>query len=264
MKKIYSTILFSFFVLAVSAQSGLSLQYSLGLPEGDMNKNINAVHSFNAGYQYTFPWLKDRIMLGGELGIGAYANTSKMQDLRFPDGTGTTTMVHYNSNVFNSALFTKVKLFEDTRLNPYLSFKGGYSLFFSNITVDDPEDPDDCAVLEHKNLMQDHSFYVAYGGGVLIDLASYKRKHARGLSYVDISINKTRGNNLDYINTKHLQSHNHSDPNNPPPIGDGKSEPLNIRFINLNSQVVHEHQVAEVYNSPLRLLDIRIGVVFGF
>jgi len=41
-----------------------------------------------------------------------------------------------------------------------------------------------------------------------------------------------------------------------------KSVPLNIRFVNVSTQAIHEHQLAEVYNSPLRLLEIKAGVVW--
>ena len=73
-------------------------------------------------------------------------------------------------------------------------------------------------------------------------------------------MNKIKGGSLDYINTKHLSSHVHTDPNNPAP-SDGKSEPLNIRFLNVSTQTIHEHQVAEVYNSPVQMLDIKIGLL---
>ena len=76
-----------------------------------------------------------------------------------------------------------------------------------------------------------------------------------------MSVNQVTGYNLDYINTKNIQDHVHVDPNAPQPLP-GKGEPLNVRFVNVNTQAIHEHQVAEVYNSPLRMLDIKLGVIF--
>ena len=78
---------------------------------------------------------------------------------------------------------------------------------------------------------------------------------------IDISVNKIKGGKLNYINTRNIQSAMHTDPNNPVPT-DGKGQPLNIQFININTQTIHEHQVAELYNSPLRMIDIRIGMLF--
>jgi len=79
---------------------------------------------------------------------------------------------------------------------------------------------------------------------------------------IDIGINKIKGGRLNYINTKDLESHVHTDPNNPTLTTPGKGEPLNIQFINITTRTIHEHQVAELYNSPLRMLDIRIGMLF--
>ena len=60
---------------------------------------------------------------------------------------------------------------------------------------------------------------------------------------------------MDYINTKKLV-----DANNPPTGTDGK--PLNVRFINATTQQIHEHQVAEVYTTPLRMLEFKVSAVF--
>ena len=72
---------------------------------------------------------------------------------------------------------------------------------------------------------------------------------------MDLSVNNIQGGNLNYINTKRLV-----DANNPPVNSDGK--PLNITFINASTQQLHEHQVAEVYTSPLRMMEIKISATF--
>ena len=261
MKKIYTVFSITFICLSGTAQLKLAPAYSMSVPQGEMNENIGLLHSINLGGHYAIPGTSERLIVGAETGIGMYATVSKQQDLRFPDGSGINTMVTYSSNVFNGSLFTRVNVLKDKLWSPYATFKGGYSQFFSNVTVEDPDDPSECRALERKNIIKDHTFFVAYGGGVHIDIKAFSRKEDEGKCMIDISINKIRGGNLDYINTKNIQSHVHNDPNNPPPPSTGKSEPVNIQFININTQTIHEHQVAELYNSPLRMLDIRIGVL---
>ena len=45
------------------------------------------------------------------------------------------------------------------------------------------------------------------------------------------------------------------------PLGTN-GKPLNVKFINATTQQIHEHQVAEVYNSPLRMLEFKMNAVF--
>lgn len=249
--------------LPASAQFELGGAYSLSVPQQEMAKNIQPLHSLNSTLLYRLPGKMSRVSFGAELGIGIYAMVSKDQDLRFPDGSGINTTFLYTSNVFQANLLSRVNLFEKAKLNPYINGKGGYANFFSNVTVEDPDDPSACRPVERKTLISDNSFYLAYGGGVELDLSLFSRKQKPGVAIIDISINSVRGGKLDYINTKNIQEHIHTDPNNPAPAPTPvKSTPLNLRFINLSTQTVHEHQVAEVYNSPLRMLDIRIGVRF--
>ena len=89
-----------------------------------------------------------------------------------------------------------------------------------------------------------------------IDLSKFSHKSRPGRHQIDITVNKISGGNVDYINTKHLEA----EPTQTTPSD--KSHPLNIQFINVNTQTIHEHQVAELYNSPLRMMDIKIGMIF--
>jgi len=37
---------------------------------------------------------------------------------------------------------------------------------------------------------------------------------------------------------------------------------LNVQFINASTQSIHEHKVAQVYTSPLKMLEFRAGITF--
>ena len=69
---------------------------------------------------------------------------------------------------------------------------------------------------------------------------------------VDLSANIIRGGTMEYINTKHLMdAQSMSDP---------EGKPLEVKFINVNTQSMHEHTVAQVYTSSLRMLEFRAGI----
>lgn len=246
--------------LTANSQFKFGSSYSLSIPQGEMADNIRPVHSLNISLLYPLKEICDRFAVGAELGIGNYAYVTKEQDLRFPDGSGIKTDVIYTSNVFNAAFFMRGNLLKKGKAIPYVNAKAGISNFFSNVIVEDPEDPSSCEALERKNIIKDNTFFMAYGGGLQLDLNLFAKKTTPGKYLIDIGVNKIRGGNLNYINTKNIQSHVHIDPNNPQPPA--KGEPLNIQFINITTQTIHEHQVAELYNSPLRMIDIKVGMLF--
>ena len=74
--------------------------------------------------------------------------------------------------------------------------------------------------------------------------------------YMDFRVQNIRGGDLNYINTKKL-----IDASAPPTPGeDGKA--VSVKFINATTNEIHEHQVAEVYSTPLRMLEFRLSCVF--
>ena len=258
MKSFYLLALLSVTATAGFGQSAAGFSYSLGLPACQMKENIKPVHSINATLLSKFK-SNSKFSWGIEAGFGQYANFTKEQDIRFPDGSGVNTDVTYSSNVASGGFITRYNFFKQARVNPYLSGKVGVANFFSKVFVHDPEDDDDCKPLDKKTPINDVSFYGGVGAGMMIDVSSKKCK--RGSSWIDISVNQLYGTKLDYINVKDIKDHVHNDPNNPV-LPTDKSTPLNIRFVNVATQTIHEHQLAEVYNSPLSLLEIRVGVIF--
>jgi len=254
MKYIYS-FLFVLFCFSASAQYHLSVGYSAGVPRGKMADNIRPLHSITSSILYQLPGAFSRIQAGIDLGWGTYANTRKEQTFNFGNGTSTRTWVNYSSNVLQANLAAKIFVLEKKRFMPYISGKAGYTSFYSNIFIEDPHDPDGCTALDQRNLIKDGTITAGYGGGLQLDWSLFKPANAKGRNYIDISVNTTRGSSIDYINTKKL-----IDAGNPPVASDGK--PLNVQFINATTQQIHEHQVAEVYTTPLRILEFKISAVF--
>jgi|SRR5688572_23207588 len=259
MKAFYFFAAFIAMGICASAQIKGGFSYSLSLPQHEMKQNINPVHSMNINFMSHVKKLP-KLSWGIEAGFGQYASFTKDQEVRFPDGSGITTQVSYSSSAVNAGIVTRYNLFKETKVNPYVTGKLGYASFFSKVFVADPEHDDDCKPLEKKTPISDHSFFASYGAGLQIDISNKKKpKNA----WLDISINQVHGSKLDYINMKDIKENIQTDPNNPVPASD-KSVPLNIRFVNVSTQTIHEHQMAEVYNSSLRLFEMKIGVIWRF
>jgi hypothetical protein len=240
-------------VAAAQAEGGFS--YSMSLPRQEMKQNIRPVHSMNGIFTSHFKKLT-KLSWGIEAGFGQYASFTKDQDIRFPDGTGINTKVSYSSSVATAGILIRYSFFKEAKVNPYLTGKLGYASFFSKVIVADPEDDDDCKPLDKKTPIHDHSFFAAYGAGLQIDVSSKKKPNN---AWLDISVSQLHGTQLSYVNVKDIKNHINNDPANPTPATD-KSVPLSISFVNVATQTIHQHQLAQVYTSPLRLLEMKIGV----
>lgn len=259
MKAFYFFTAFIATGICASAQIKGGFSYSLSLPQHEMTQNINPVHSMNINFMSHVKKLP-KLSLGIEAGFGQYASFTKDQEVRFPDGSGITTQVSYSSNTVTAGIVTRYELFKETKVNPYITGKLGYASFFSKVFVADPEHDDDCKPLEKKTPISDHSFFASYGAGLQIDIS---RKKKPKNAWLDISVNQVHGSKLDYINIKDIKENILNDPNIPVPETD-KTVPLTIRFVNVSTQTIHEHQMAEVYNSSLRLFEMKIGVIWRF
>ncbi len=240
---------------AASAQVKFHIGYALGAPLQAMNKNINLLHSINFGATYQLPGAFKRVDAGADFSWGSYANETKQQTFTFTNGSSTRTSVNYSSNVTQFGLGARVRLLEDKPLIPYVNGKLGFATYYSNIFIEDPDNPDGCKAIDNRTIIKDATITTAYGGGILIDFSLFTKSPYKGRKWLDLSINHVRGGNIEYINTKKLY-----DAANPPAQGDGK--PLNVKFVNATTNEIHEHQVAEVFNTPLRMLEIKLSAVF--
>ncbi len=257
--KLTSTLLFTclIYTTASSQQWQFTTNYSLGLPKGQMGRNIQAVHSLNAGLLYRFPAQLKNFSVGLELGIGSYARKQVEQTFQF-DNMSSVVPVNYNSNTFNASLQTRFNFWDENKslVVPYVVAKGGLYNFYSNVVVEDPTHIDGCVALDRKNIINDKIFYWSAGGGLQIDPDIFSKHRRAGNLKIDISAQTIRGGCIDYINTKHLM-----DAQEVPEPG-GKQ--LTARFVNAGTNRIHEHSVAQVYNSPLRFFEIRAGITVAF
>lgn len=255
MKFIYTAICL-LFTLTTFSQFTLSSGYSLSKPQQKMAGNINSLHSLSLGGLYRFPGKLNRVQAGIDFGFGIYATEKKLQTFNFGNGTSTQTWVNYSSNVTQGNLVTRISLFKEQLVNPYVSGKVGYTAFYSNIFIEDPHDPLGCRALDQRNLISDGVITASYGGGVAVNIDVFGKANRVNDVYIDLSVNNVRGGNINYINTRKLV-----DGNNPAPT-DSEGKPLNVTFVNASTQELHEHQVAEVYSTPLRMLEFKIAAVF--
>jgi hypothetical protein len=257
--KILSTLFISclLYFNAISQSIKFTGGYSLGLPQQQMQQNIQAIHSVQIGGLYQLPNQWKNMSVGLELGVGMYAHKKITQTFNFDANTSTDVPVNYNSNVFNANLQTRYNLLDEDKhmIVPYINAKAGLYNFYSNVNIEDPNDPDGCHPLDKKNLINDRTFYWGGGVGFQINPSLFARRKNDGPVKIDLSINTIYGGKIDYINTKHLK-----DEEEIPQTG---GKPLLVKFMNVSTQDIHQHKVAQVYTSALRLFEIRAGIILN-
>lgn len=224
--KYTSTLLFSLLgYFSASSQYIFTTHYSLASPQQQMGSNIQAAHGLQVGLLRALPGTLRNLQVGLEFGIGMYAHTSVDQTYYFGANNSSVVPVNYKSNVLNASVQTRYNIVtEGTSLvTPYINAKAGVYNFYSNIVVEDPNDPDNCKPLDKDNLINDKTFYWSAGAGVQIHPDVFLKHKRNGRLRIDISANMIRGGKIDYINTRNLDNATEVDEGN-------GAKPLNIRF----------------------------------
>jgi hypothetical protein len=256
MKHLYTTIIGTLLLGSTMAQFSAGSGYQLALPLHQMKTNINPTHSITVAGLYQLPDNMRQFSVGLEFGLGTYAQKNMEQTFIFSNGNQTVTNVNYSSNMWQASGLLRFDLVRRSAVTPYLSTKLGYSRLYANIRIDDPRDADGCHPLDRKSLLGDGTFTAGAGLGLKLDMAAFSRSWDRGLGWFDLSVNYLNGGNVSYINTRKLSSATTAS-------SEG-AQPLNLQFINVNTRNIHQHQVAEVFTSPLRMLQVQLSFFKGF
>jgi len=244
--------------LSCVAQTDFGISYRLGVPLQKMADHMRPAHQAVFSGNYRLPIKKhQQVWVGAELGIGNYAHKTIEQTFQFRDGSTTQTDVRYNSSLAYANAVLRYDIPLKGRVTPYVNLKGGYTSFYTSIYIEDPTDPDGCKALDKDVALKDGSMTWGYGGGFRVNISKKGRKANTYL--LDFNVSTMRGGNVDYLNVKTLGEHNH----NGQPSEEGV-KPLTTKFINVNTQDIHEHQLAEVYNSDIRLLQVNMGLIMKF
>jgi hypothetical protein len=236
------------------AQFRLSTGYNLSLGLQEMGKHLSPVHGLYVSGMMPLKGINKRLQLGLETGYGIYANINRKETYQFIDGSTTRANVNFSSSTVGVNSLLRYSFKEKKGIAPYVSVRGGYHYFFTSVYVDDPSSLDDCVALEKDNIFSDHTFSAAVGTGLQIDLGRIVRPINYGKYYIDLGAHYVRGGTISFLNVNHM--HDHA----PTPVaGDKDPNAYYLKFINVTSQRIHEHKVAEIHTTPLRMLDIRLS-----
>jgi opacity protein-like surface antigen len=248
MKTLRICFLSMFFSVSAFAQGWeFGSGFNLSQPAGTMTRTMNNAFGINFGATRNF---KFPFALGAELGFASYGSQRTRQQYAFDDGSITETDVVVSNNIFNLNLTGKYFLRNNKKINPYLSGKLGWTWFKTNLVIEDPEDETNCHPLESDILSKDNTYVASGGAGVRVDFSTIFRRVDEQKFYFDLSVHTLQGGTIRYMNVNH-----------DPAQKAAPQKDVMAKFINTQTQVIHEHHVGYVYTSLVSMVEYRLGVV---
>lgn len=258
-------LLISSLLFSVITHAQFNWEYGFGLthqiPQGSMANNINPANGFNFELGYRLPILKNKLVASLDFGNGRYGKKRVEQTFQSDViTTPTNFMVNYINFVNYTHLNLRYELVKNKMLIPYVQLKGGRQTLGTRVRINEFEESfggDGCAPLEDEVTFRKRTMLWGYGAGFLLKIASQKHSHIDDSNILlNFSVSQVIGGNIDYINVKQLEQLTA----NPNPGDDSKA--FTVPFININTNNIHNHTVARVYNSPLQQLQFKLGLIF--
>jgi hypothetical protein len=238
---LFAIILVSGFAQLNSTEWGMG--YIFSAPQGSMKENMKQAHG---GYlDFYFMPVEKRYSIGMELSINTYGRNKSEQTYTFEDGSTAPMDIIVSNNFYNMLVGGRYFL-STGKVQPFVSGKLGFGLYATSLNVYDPNDFDHCEPVDSDVLKRDGTMVFGAGGGIRWEMLP---KKAPGRFFLNLSATYTSGGKVDYMNAD-APSHSHS----------GHTSDVYMKFLNTQTQVVHEHHVGNVYTSLVELMDFRLGM----
>lgn len=198
--------------------------------------------------------------------MGQYSSKTSTETFIFDDGSTTVTDVTFRSMMNKVQLGTKFYFTPSyQRVKPYVMPMVGYNFMRSKIRIADPLDEDDCQPLVDRVSQKAQGFTYGLEAGVEMDLVgTIKGEESHGRLYFSVSY-LSSARKMDYINIKYMSDHEHGvheEGHGEASQADGR--PLTTDFVNVSSNDLHSHKIAEIYTTYLRFINVNIGYVWYF
>jgi len=222
---------------------GFALQYIH--PRGTMSQTINGGLGFtlSAGHNFEKPFAA-----GFQFSYNNYGYSRTRQQYTFDDGSVTETYVSIDNYFLNLNANGKAFLRNGKNFNPYVGGKLGYSWYRTSLNIEDPEDVTACEPLESHILSKDGTVTISAGAGIRLDISSIFRSVEEGRMYFDFNAYLVQGGRVKYMNVDHHPM-------------EAPERDVMARFINTQTQIVHEHHVGYQYSSFVNMLEYQFAFI---
>jgi hypothetical protein len=229
------------------------LNYVYANPMGGMGKIVDQGHGANLNIGGLTP--NRHFAFGVEMAYVQYSRDKTNQEYNLDDGTVAPMEIIVLNSFANFTGYVRWYLVTKGLVQPYIAGKLGYSNFSTDLSVYDPDDNDHCEPVDSDILYHDGTMIGVIGAGVKLDMRTFFKKLRVGRFYFESSFNFTQGGQVQYMDSD-ADKHMHS--------GMPDADPVMTKFINTQTQIVHEHHVGYLYTSPVQMFDVQAGLSMRF
>jgi hypothetical protein len=260
MKSILLFLLASISFCGFSQHGQIGTFIPIDLPMKSEMPKMGTTIGFGLSGAYS-PFYTTPVFLELKASWGNYSSKTLRQTYLFDDGSQTTTDVSYSSSMHKYLLGTKVMIGGDYRaVRGYITPQIGVANFKTKIVIADPLDEDGCQALDRETTHRFAGF--VYGGELGAQLSMeklFKGISSENTHKLTISASYLSGfNHVEYVNVRYMKDEVHDTQIT------HTSDDINARFINVSTNQIHEHKIAELYHTNLRMIGINIGYVVNF
>jgi hypothetical protein len=246
------------------AQSG-SINSFINLDVPDKRVMPNMSNAYGVGMELLIPVVKEKPFYLNLSYTGAYyAYKTVSATYYFTDGTETKTDVNYSSaiNKFLIGGTYRQNLGARFPVDLYATAQCGMMVINNRIYIEDPKDAGGCKALENKNVFNRKGFLYSAGGGFQINTEIFGNESKHGAQLIDVGCFFTGGPRMEYVNINQMKDESQGTSSHSGNPSGNSVRDYYASFVNVSTNSIHEHKIAEVYTTPLRFWTFRIGYVF--
>ena len=255
-----SGLLLSLGSYCFSQKAELGLYVPIDLPNKTNMPKMSTAGGFGVSFGYS-PLFLTPFYIEAKTSFSNYSSQNLQQTYQFDDGSQTITNVSYSSGMSKYLLGAKTMIGQDFRaVRGFITPQIGLASMRTKIVIADPQDADGCQPLD-RNVSQRFTGAI-YGGEIGAEIALeklFRKITIENAHKLYFSMSYLRGmNHFEYVNVKYMQDEVHNTMTTHPK-GD-----INASFINVYTNNIHEHKIAELYHTPFEMIGINFGYIVRF
>lgn len=254
-------------VVSQAQKTQIGVYFNLDLPNREIMPQMSPVLGLGISAAYR-PSLRLPLFIELKGGMGNYSYKTLSQTYVFSNSDQTTVDVNYSSSMHHFLMGTKIQLGNEyKRINAFVTPQIGAAFFNSRIYIEDPTTAEgECKALENRVPQRDK--IGVYGGeiGVQLNLSGIFKGEVSDYKHrLNLSFNYLAGfKKAEYLNVRYMSDEVHPATTEPNGMHSDENREITTTFINLSSNVTHQHKIGELYESSVQFWGIKIGYVYLF
>jgi hypothetical protein len=249
-------------VASLNSFSQISLYYQYNNPLPAMGATLTQAHGF--GFDGLLQTRCKNFYAGLTSSFSFYGMKREPITIITPDSATLNTHLRISNYFFQIGAAGRYILpLHFDRFQPYIEGKVNGIFFQTELIIEDPEDLSNCEPLQSDLLTKDANIAATLNFGFDFRLSkihtAFSEESTPSNLYFFMSGGFTIGGKVSYMNVETEPTHFHQQASQQP-----DKNPYYVDFINTQTQVVHQHHVGYVYTSPVRMMEIKGGIILRF